>query len=495
MERIKSLLRTGANKLHFDAIVIGSGMAGLTAAALLTQKGMQVLVLEANYLPGGCTSSYYRKGYWFESGATTLVGLGGNMPLQHVLGQTGIEIPAWHLDVPMMVHTPNATLTRHENLNEWIQETQNTFGGQQEAFWKHCMKISEFVWENSLNQLHFPPENLTDLIQTAKQAKLNQLKSLPLALKSTTSLLQEFKLANKPEFIKFVNEQLMITAQNTAPEVNQLFGATALCYTNYPNYYVPGGLINMITPFVQYLIKNGSDYRSRQPVTFIERDGNGYLIHTETHQFKSAKLISAIPLNNTLSLLDPKLQHTINRKQILKQDKLSSAYQLNLAFKRKDHYDAIHHQILLGEKLPGLNSGSIFLSMNHPDDNTRGPEGITVASVTTHIPINPQAQKPDHNQINKAIIEILENKGFLKADEISYMHSADQDTWQQWTRREWGFVGGYPQFLQTKPWQMNGHRLIDNSLYVCGDSTYPGQGIPGATLSGIIASNKLLADQ
>jgi len=59
----------------YDIVVIGTGMGSLTTACLLAKDDLDVLVLERNLLPGGCVSSYYRKGYVFEAGATTLVGL------------------------------------------------------------------------------------------------------------------------------------------------------------------------------------------------------------------------------------------------------------------------------------------------------------------------------------------------------------------------------------------------------------------------------------
>lgn len=64
-----------------EIVIIGSGMGSLSAAAYLASEGKKVTIVEQNYLPGGCTSSYFRKGFIFESGATTLVGIDKGMPL------------------------------------------------------------------------------------------------------------------------------------------------------------------------------------------------------------------------------------------------------------------------------------------------------------------------------------------------------------------------------------------------------------------------------
>jgi len=46
----------------WDAIVIGSGMGGMTCAAMLAKLGQRVLVLEQHYIPGGFTHSFKRPG-------------------------------------------------------------------------------------------------------------------------------------------------------------------------------------------------------------------------------------------------------------------------------------------------------------------------------------------------------------------------------------------------------------------------------------------------
>src|SRR5262245_1935934 len=54
---------------HWDAIVIGSGIGGLTSAALLARHaGKRVLVLERHYTAGGFTHTFHRPGYEWDVG-------------------------------------------------------------------------------------------------------------------------------------------------------------------------------------------------------------------------------------------------------------------------------------------------------------------------------------------------------------------------------------------------------------------------------------------
>ncbi len=52
----------------YDAIIIGSGMGGLTTAALLSELGWKVCVLEQHYTAGGYTHSYSRGDYEWDVG-------------------------------------------------------------------------------------------------------------------------------------------------------------------------------------------------------------------------------------------------------------------------------------------------------------------------------------------------------------------------------------------------------------------------------------------
>jgi all-trans-retinol 13,14-reductase len=52
----------------YDALIIGSGIGGLTTGALLSALGWRVAVLEQHYTAGGATHSYERNGYEWDVG-------------------------------------------------------------------------------------------------------------------------------------------------------------------------------------------------------------------------------------------------------------------------------------------------------------------------------------------------------------------------------------------------------------------------------------------
>ncbi len=476
-------------------IIIGSGMGSLSAACLLTKAGHNVHILEQNYLPGGCSSSYFRQGFIFESGATTLVGLDKGMPLSFLFDEIGVKIDLKRLEIPMKVHLKSGEqITRHQALEEWITEAENIFGKHnQRQFWEFCFNISRFVWSNSLNQKSFPPSTLKDLISMAASFRPVQLKNIKWAFWSMNDLLKKYGLDKNQKFVDFVNEQLLITAQNFTNEVNVLFGATALCYTNFGNYYVYGGMIQMVNSITEWLKDNGAEIHLRTKVESVFFQNGKYLAKTDKGNFEGDKILFGIPINNVLELYhEPRLIKKYKNK-LLKADKLYSAFQIGIGFKRPEGFlpECLHHQVHLENPLPGLDAASVFLSYSHPIDWYRAPMDKMVASVSCHIP-NPNPENDiDKDLLAEIVLEELNKRGLIPKSNIEYYHVSAAAAWERWTGRKYGFVGGYPQYRNIKPWQMSDARLDGRGAFICGDSVYPGQGIPGVVLGGINAFYKM----
>ncbi|GAB4362189.1 MAG: NAD(P)/FAD-dependent oxidoreductase [Methylohalobius crimeensis] len=59
---------------RYDAVVIGAGIGGLTAGALLARAGRSVLVVERHDRPGGYLHGFCRRGYRFDAGVHSVGG-------------------------------------------------------------------------------------------------------------------------------------------------------------------------------------------------------------------------------------------------------------------------------------------------------------------------------------------------------------------------------------------------------------------------------------
>ncbi|MBN2416344.1 NAD(P)/FAD-dependent oxidoreductase [bacterium] len=90
----------------YDAIVVGGGIAGLTAAAYLARAGRRVLLFEKNEECGGLVNSFTRDGFHFDAGVRALEDAGIIFPMLEDLGI--------HLEV---VKSPVSLGIEHEMLH------------------------------------------------------------------------------------------------------------------------------------------------------------------------------------------------------------------------------------------------------------------------------------------------------------------------------------------------------------------------------------------
>ncbi|MGD8328046.1 MAG: NAD(P)/FAD-dependent oxidoreductase [Acidobacteriota bacterium] len=94
----------------YDAVVIGSGVGGLTCANLLVRQGLRVLLVEQHYRLGGYCSTFKRAGYVFDA-ATHFYPLLGNPDTitGKVLADLGVRTRWVKMDPVDTFHLPDGS--------------------------------------------------------------------------------------------------------------------------------------------------------------------------------------------------------------------------------------------------------------------------------------------------------------------------------------------------------------------------------------------------
>jgi C-3',4' desaturase CrtD len=475
----------------YDFIVIGSGMGGLTAASLLVKEGHSVLVLEAALAIGGCSSSYYRKGYIFESGATTLIGFDKHQPLKKLEETLGITIPKTKLNPSMKVHLNGKEITRYEDRDEWIKESTKHFGEEkaQELFWKKAFRVADVVWRVSEKNTAFPPQSVSDWLKLLKNDP-RDVWVLPYAIKSVKEFAMDCNITN-PEFYQFLDEQLLISAQSKSDDTPFLFGAPAITYTNCSNYSVPGGLVKMAETLRDFIEKNGGEIRTKERVLSLSQLEEGFMVSTSKgRSYKARQIISNIPVWNMEDITSGKMADYF-KQESAKYSEAWGAFTMGVV--TDDVYDKempLHHQIHINDPISGIHSDSIFISFSHPDDEERSKNSTRVLNISSHTEtdywFSLNGNYDDEKvRVQEQIIAVLKEQlpQFDKA-EIKLAFSATPVSWENWVYRKKGRVGGIPQSMGRSLLDWTPNQTPFEGLYLCGDTVFPGQGIPGVTLSG-----------
>ncbi|MCC5906566.1 MAG: FAD-dependent oxidoreductase [Balneolaceae bacterium] len=479
--------------ISFDVIVAGAGMGGLTAASLLAKSGLRVLVLEKSHVTGGCSSSYKRKQRIFESGATTLIGFDEHQPLRKLEDELGIKIPKKSLDPSMAVHQSGKIITRWRDKKKWLSEVIRHFGepSEQKLFWNLAFNVSDVVWRVSDKNPFFPPAGPSDWLKLLKNDP-RDLWVLPHSLRTVKETAQSLGISN-PEFFQFLDEQLIITAQASSDETPFLFGAPAITYTNSTNYYVPGGLIEMVRTLEKYIHSKKGVILTKEGVNTIEKkDGDYRVISTNNNIYHAPVLISNLPIWNLPEHTSGDMADYF-KVESAKYQNAWGAFTMGVV--TDDPYPGdmpLHHQLHLnGDKIAGLESGSVFISFSMRGDHQRAKTGERVMNVSTHTYPDYWFQlNGDYNrmkdQVQQKLIEIMKKSlpGFHKA-EIKLVFSSTPVSWSNWVYRKKGRVGGIPQSMSRSLLDWSPVKTPFEGFFLCGDTVFPGQGIPGVTLSGI----------
>lgn len=114
---------------HYDVVVIGAGIGGLTAGAMLAKEGMRVLVLDQRPTAGGVCHSFARQGFTFDVGPHLLSGCGPRGVVRRTLAELGVERDVEFLAVNPLAQTvfPQHRLTIPPDFETYVDSLSRSF--------------------------------------------------------------------------------------------------------------------------------------------------------------------------------------------------------------------------------------------------------------------------------------------------------------------------------------------------------------------------------
>jgi C-3',4' desaturase CrtD len=498
------------NKKQSRLIVIGAGIGGLTAAALLAQKGHSVLILDQAVVPGGCASTFKRQGFTFDVGATQVAGLEPGGIHNRIFSELGIELPAaTFCDPACAVYLPGEStpINVWRDPKKWQQERQKEFPGS-EPFWQLLATLFKASWEFQGRDPVLPPRNLWDLWQLTQAVRPSTFITAPFTLFTVGDALRLYGLGNDQRLRTFLDLQLKLYSQVSAEETALLYAATALSVSQSPQglYHLQGSMQVLSDRLVESLERDGGQLLMCHTVGKINV-GNGQANSLVIRNQKTGEVwiqtadyvIANVTVQNLVELLGEKAPSGY-KQRVAKLPPASGAFVVYLGVDASAiPYDCPPHlQFMYDIKGPIGENNSLFVSVSHPGDG-RAPAGKGTIIASSFVDFTPWWNTQDYQGLKEKFtqdaISKLSQYFYLKPETIIHVEAATPLTFAHYTGRKKGIVGGIGQRIPTFGPFGFANRTPINNLWLVGDSTHPGEGTAGVSYSALTVVRQIQAQK
>lgn len=491
--------------MNYEVVVVGGGIGGLTVAALLAARGVNVCLLEREPRVGGCVASFEKFSYNFEPGYGLYAAWQPSEIHDRVFAELPVDPPEVYPEPGYVVRLPDrsevALTANTEQLEENLRAAFPECADAAVSFYRQLAPLSSALRRaflrtpellsasRSRRAYSLLPEGRVagDLVKFGGQSTLEQLEG------------------TSARFRRFVDVQLQALAQTDSSRLPYLHSALTLSLPREGMFGIRGGAAALANRLAESIQRSGGKIRLDAPVLRLSYDSSGAAVGVD---LLSGETVPASTIVSNLTLWDTYgklvgLNHTPTEiRKHINSLRGWGAYLLYLGMDEDAAASLVSNHLLAltdwqdGQEYdPELNQ---FFFAASPSWDTRAPEGKR--AVTVHIFTDVDAWftfHHDESELEERDQQTLEqcwdrlHAAFPElGGSVEVIDTATPRTFYDLTRRKLGMVGGVSpeagQFWLREP----AYRTSLPNLFIVSDTTSSG-GIAGLTRAALVLANKL----
>ena len=494
----------------YDVIVIGAGLSGLTAAALLAKRKLKVCVVEAQYKPGGSCGIFKRKDVVFEQGAAMIYGFNerGFSPHRFVFNVLEEPIDIVKHNELYAINFGEHRIIFYEDMDLFIEELAKVFPKEKENFKRFYSDLSNQYMKIIAERPNFiTPDAMKKEqgLQAFLRHPIDYIRFLGYMNKNTKSVLKKYF---KDEKVFELFDKLTSTYCYTNVEETPAILSSVMFVDNHfgGSYYPAGSTLNLVGKLEKVIEENNGEMIYNNEVEEIIVENNiATKVKLDNGSILEAKYI--INSGNVWNLYNKLLKDSASDERKKWANSLEASYPSIVLFALvKDQVipeGTLPIEMLVSDKTK-LDEEEITVYILSIDDKTLCKEGYhVIEAIGPTFKKWPKGFKNNYNteeyrkmkeEEKNRVLNVLEKRFPGFKENICYVELGTPTTLNRYILKEDGSVAGPKQKLGQHMLKRLKSKSEISNLFNCGESTVMGTGTPTVTISGISAANLILRE-
>lgn len=490
--------------MEYDVIVIGGGLAGLTAGSLLAKRNLKVAVFDKSYNPGGSCGIFKRKNTIFDQGSAMLYGFGEKGFNAHRFVFNVLEEPIDIIqhDLLYVVNFKGHRIPFHANVKQFTEELAKVFPKQREnikRFYDDMLVMYEHVMVETPSYRSADETKAIDGLKGLIKHPISYIRFLSYLNMSAKQLLERY--FDDPEIFKFFDKLTSTYCYATVEEAPAVLASVMFVDNHVGGSYYPAGSTLFLPGKLEKVIEeNGGEMILSTVINeILFKEGKAIGVKCDNGLIYTAKYV--IYSGTVWNLYDKLIS-----------SKVSSRKRREWAKAQVMTYPSVMIYLTVDKEVIPEDTAPLEMLVGNPDYLDESEVTAYILSIDdknlcdedehTVMAIGPSFEKWDflsekEYQVKKAkekerLIQVLEHRFPNFSKHIRTIEVATPRTIEHYTMKNHGAVAGPKQMLGQHMFKRQHIRTEWPNLFCCGESTVLGTGTPTVTTSGISAANAVL---